>query len=113
MRHLHLGPVCVDPELQGKGIGRTLLNHYCEELDQLKLSGYIETDRPEYVDIYEKFNFQTVSTSLVQGSKTSEGGGTAITLTQTKLPEDLVPCHIKGWESALQHMQISFIGENI
>lgn len=40
-----------------------------------------------------------------------QDGGTLLTLTHTKLPDDLVPGHVTGWESALRHMATFFQGE--
>jgi uncharacterized protein YndB with AHSA1/START domain len=49
--------------------------------------------------------------SIVTIELTDQDGGTLVTLTQIKLPDDLVPGHIKGWESALRHMDQFFKGE--
>jgi GNAT superfamily N-acetyltransferase len=56
--HVHLGPIGVTPELQGLGIGSQMLSVYCEELDVAGKSGYLETDRPENVRLYERFGFE-------------------------------------------------------
>lgn len=40
-------------------------------------------------------------------------GGTLVTLTQVKLPQQLVESHIGGWESALRHMEQFFKGEKV
>ncbi len=39
-------------------------------------------------------------------------GGTLLTLTHTKLPEELVAGHVTGWESALRHLETFFKGES-
>lgn len=57
--HLHLGPIGVDPDAQGRGIGRILMERYCTETDSRGLAGYLETDRPENVAIYRRFGFET------------------------------------------------------
>jgi uncharacterized protein YndB with AHSA1/START domain len=49
--------------------------------------------------------------SVVTVELSDQDGGTLVTLTQIKLPEDLVPGHIKGWESALRHMDTFFKGD--
>jgi ribosomal protein S18 acetylase RimI-like enzyme len=56
--HLHLGPIGVSPDAQGRGIGGRLMERYCEELDRANRAGYLETDRPEKVRFYERFGFQ-------------------------------------------------------
>lgn len=66
-RHLHLGPVAVDAQLQGKGIGSALMREYCARLDRLKIAGYLETDKPENVRFYEKFGFGTIAEAPVIG----------------------------------------------
>jgi ribosomal protein S18 acetylase RimI-like enzyme len=63
--HLHLGPVGVDPEMQGRHIGHELLNAYCRELDRAGLLGYLETDRPENIDFYKRFGFEVTGTVTV------------------------------------------------
>ena len=59
--HLHLGPIGVDPEAQGRGIGKRLMMAYCEELDRRGVPGYLETDRPENVAFYRRFGFETTA----------------------------------------------------
>ena len=55
--HVHLGPIGVAPETQGQGVGTALMNRYIEHLKQEKAAGYLETDRPENVEFYNKFGF--------------------------------------------------------
>jgi ribosomal protein S18 acetylase RimI-like enzyme len=63
--HLHLGPIGVDPELQGRQIGRRLMEQYCQAQDQAGVAGYLETDRPENVDFYRRFDFEVTATRPV------------------------------------------------
>lgn len=56
--HVHLGPLGVTPELQGRGIGSQMLSVYCEDLDVAGNAGYLETDKPENVRLYERFGFE-------------------------------------------------------
>ena len=56
--HVHLGPIGVTPELQGRGIGSQMLSVYCEELDVVGNAGYLETDKAENVRLYERFGFE-------------------------------------------------------
>ena len=56
--HVHVGPIGVTPELQGRGIGSQMLSLCCEELDLVGTAGYLETDKPENVRLYERFGFE-------------------------------------------------------
>ena len=55
--HVHLGPIGVTPEAQGRGFGTALMQRYVEHLDQERAAGYLETDREENVDFYKRFGF--------------------------------------------------------
>lgn len=68
--HWHLGPLGVLPERQGQGIGSRLLESFCEHLDQLQAAGYLETDRPENVRLYERFGFSVTGEAPVYGART-------------------------------------------
>lgn len=83
-----------------------------------KPDGEILTTVGKYLEIIE--NQKLVFTwgkagfaeSVVTVKLTEQDGGTLLTLSQVKLPEDLVSGHIQGWESALRHMDKFFKGEN-
>ena len=68
--HLHLGPIGVSPEMQGKGLGTALMDRYIERLNRDKLAGYLETDRPENVRFYEKFGFRVMREEQLIGVPT-------------------------------------------
>ena len=55
--HLHLGPIAVAPESQRQGIGSALMRRYIEHLEQVRMPGYLETDRAENVEFYRRFGF--------------------------------------------------------
>lgn len=65
--HSHLGPIAVDPEVQGRGVGRMLMELYCEKLDGIGKAGYLETDRPDNVAFYRRFGFETTTEGSVLG----------------------------------------------
>ncbi len=67
-RHWHLGPVAVEPGLQGMGIGSQMMERFCAMMDQEEELAYLETDKPENVRFYEKFSFQTTAEAEVLGS---------------------------------------------
>jgi GNAT superfamily N-acetyltransferase len=56
--HVHLGPIGVTPELQGRGISSQMLAAYRERLDLAGDAGYLETDKPENVRLYERLGFE-------------------------------------------------------
>jgi predicted N-acetyltransferase YhbS len=66
--HWHLGPVGVEPTLQGQGIGTALMEEYCARLDNLAAVGYLETDKAQNVAFYEKFGFRTIAEAPVLGT---------------------------------------------
>ena len=66
-RHVHLGPIGVTPELQGHGIGSQMLALYCDQLDLAGDAGYLETDKPENVRLYQRFGFEVQSETVVLG----------------------------------------------
>ena len=65
--HWHLGPIAVVPEMQGRGIGSQLLEHFCRHVDQVGQAAYLETDRPENVPLYERFGFSVTEEAPVLG----------------------------------------------
>jgi GNAT superfamily N-acetyltransferase len=68
--HLHLGPIAVDPDAQGRHVGTTLMQSYCVELDRAGVPGYLETDRPENVAFYQRFGFVVSGAATVIGVET-------------------------------------------
>jgi ribosomal protein S18 acetylase RimI-like enzyme len=67
--HSHFGPLAVDPDLQGRGIGSRLLTAYCRQLDDTSMLAYLETDKPENVVLYERFGFVVTAEADVIGVK--------------------------------------------
>jgi GNAT superfamily N-acetyltransferase len=65
--HVHLGPIGVAPEAQGRGIGRLLMEKYCGAIDLTGDAGYLETDRPQNVSFYERFGFEATEEVNVLG----------------------------------------------
>lgn len=65
--HSHFGPLAVDTHLQGQGIGTALLGEYCASLDARTTLGYLETDKPENVTLYERHGFAVVEQVDVLG----------------------------------------------
>lgn len=65
--HWHLGPVAVEPVLQGRGIGTAMLNSFCEIVDGTGAHAYLETDKRENVALYQRFGFTVVESAEVLG----------------------------------------------
>ena len=67
--HLHLGPIGVDPDVQGRHVGSQLMRQFCAALEEQSLNGYLETDRPQNVAFYKRFGFEVVAERPVLGVK--------------------------------------------
>jgi ribosomal protein S18 acetylase RimI-like enzyme len=67
--HSHLGPLAVDLDLQGMGIGSLLLTAYCRRLDEAGMLAYLETDKTVNVRLYERFGFVVTAEADVIGVK--------------------------------------------
>jgi GNAT superfamily N-acetyltransferase len=65
--HLHLGPIAADAGRQGEGIGSAMMNVFCDRADRDGVLAYLETDKPENVRFYEKFDFETTGEAQVIG----------------------------------------------
>jgi GNAT superfamily N-acetyltransferase len=57
-RHVHLGPVAVEPPLQGAGIGGKMLNAFADQMDEAGEVAWLETDKPENVVFYRRAGFE-------------------------------------------------------
>jgi ribosomal protein S18 acetylase RimI-like enzyme len=66
-RHWHLGPVGVDPDCQGLGIGSLLAQRFCEMIDARGAPAFLETDQEKNARLYAKFGFETVDHAPVLG----------------------------------------------
>jgi len=66
-RHWHLGPVGVDPSLQGMAVGSQMLERFCAYMDSLGELAYLETDKPENVRFYQRFGFRVIGEEAVLG----------------------------------------------
>lgn len=59
-RHWHLGPVAVEPVLQGHGVGAAMLTAFCERMDSGGEVTWLETDKPGNVVFYRRHGFEVV-----------------------------------------------------
>jgi ribosomal protein S18 acetylase RimI-like enzyme len=62
-QHWHLGPIGVLPNYRKLGIGTSLVERFCQEVDHCSAKAYLETDLDENVRFYEKFGFKVISSS--------------------------------------------------
>jgi GNAT superfamily N-acetyltransferase len=65
--HSHLGPVVVDREMQGRGVGTRMLIEYTQRLDAAGEVGYLETDKDVNVPFYERHGFVVTGEAQVIG----------------------------------------------
>ena len=65
--HWHVGPVAVEPRVQHQSVGSTLLTAFCRYIDAYGAMAYLETDRSENVDFYQKFGFAVIAEASVLG----------------------------------------------
>jgi GNAT superfamily N-acetyltransferase len=63
----HLGPVAVEPRLQGRGIGSQLMTAYCRALDAAGEVSYLETDKPDNVPFYQRHGYAAIDEADVIG----------------------------------------------
>ncbi len=65
--HSHLGPLAVDAELQGQGIGTRILEQYTRRLDAAGEVGFLETDKDVNVRLYRRHGFEVIAEEEVLG----------------------------------------------
>jgi ribosomal protein S18 acetylase RimI-like enzyme len=68
--HWHIGPVGVIPELQGQGIGTTLLELFLSSTDATGSPTFLETDVDRNVALYENLGFEVVAQEDIIGVST-------------------------------------------
>lgn len=64
-QHWHFGPIGVLPAYRKMGVGSSLMQRFCDEVDACSATAYLETDLDENVHFYRKFGFEVVSRSMV------------------------------------------------
>jgi ribosomal protein S18 acetylase RimI-like enzyme len=69
-RHWHVGPVGVEPGLQGLGVGSLVMRSLCECFDADGEVAWLETERPENVVFYRRLGFDVVSESQLDAMHT-------------------------------------------
>jgi ribosomal protein S18 acetylase RimI-like enzyme len=69
-RHWHVGPVGVEPGLQGRGVGAKVMRLLCNAMDQNGEIAFLETEKPENVVFYRRLGFEVTSESELTGLHT-------------------------------------------
>ena len=85
--HWHLGPVAVDPQLQGQGVGTAMLTAFCSRMDDLSMLSYLETDKYKNVRFYRRLGFAVVAEAEVLGVPNwfmSRPGGAAASVVENR-----------------------------
>src|SRR5262249_40390764 len=67
--HWHLGPLAVEPAVQGQGVGHALMVEFCALMDRYAGLAYLETDKYENVRFYRHFGFSVVAEAEVLGMR--------------------------------------------
>jgi len=67
--HWHVGPVSVEPEFQGRGIGRSAVGLLCAEFDQYGRLAWLETDKPENVRFYIGLGFEVAEETEILSAR--------------------------------------------
>ena len=66
-RHWHVGPIGVDPEVQGRGVGKALLAWFLKMIDEQGSHAYLETDVDRNVVLYQSFGFEVIAQADFEG----------------------------------------------
>ena len=69
-RHWHVGPVGVEPGLQGRGVGAKVMRRLCDAMDAHGEIAFLETEKPENVVFYRRLGFEVVGESDLTGLHT-------------------------------------------
>jgi ribosomal protein S18 acetylase RimI-like enzyme len=69
-RHWHVGPVGVEPGLQGRGVGAKVMQRLCDAMDHNGEIAFLETEKPENVVFYRRLGFEVTSESELTGLHT-------------------------------------------
>lgn len=66
-RHWHVGPVGVEPGLQGRGVGGAVMRALCDAMDEAGEIAFLETETPENVVFYRRLGFAVTSETALPG----------------------------------------------
>jgi ribosomal protein S18 acetylase RimI-like enzyme len=66
-RHWHVGPVGVEPGLQGRGVGHAVMRLVCEAMDDAGEIAFLETETATNVVFYRRLGFEVVGNAELPG----------------------------------------------
>lgn len=66
-RHWHVGPVGVEPGLQGRGLGSAVMRELCDAMDEAGEIAFLETETAENVVFYRRLGFEVTSEARLPG----------------------------------------------
>jgi len=66
-RHWHVGPVGVEPGLQGLGVGGAVMRMLCDAMDDAGEIAFLETETPDNVVFYRRLGFEVTSRAELPG----------------------------------------------
>ena len=66
-RHWHVGPVGVEPGLQGRGVGAAVMTKLCDAMDDAGEIAFLETETAPNVVFYRRLGFEVVSQAELPG----------------------------------------------
>jgi ribosomal protein S18 acetylase RimI-like enzyme len=65
--HYYLEYLGVEPELQGKGLGSTILQQLVSKADEERVGCYLENANPRNTSFYQRFGFQIITEKEIIG----------------------------------------------
>lgn len=66
-RHWHVGPVGVEPGLQGRGVGGAVMRALCDAMDAAGEIAFLETETPDNVVFYRRLGFEVTGEAELPG----------------------------------------------
>ena len=66
-RHWHVGPVGVEPGLQGRGVGSAVMRALCDAMDEAGEIAFLETETAPNVVFYRRLGFEVTDHTELPG----------------------------------------------